>query len=355
VRKPPSLRNNNGAIQVRVRIEGIDKFINRLGRYSDPIAIARAQTLSAQIWEDYCSGKLDYTLDSYRPVPQDAADQSLVAGLTDLFRANGQGRVRHALRLVESYGRPLRTRSEVAGFIRWMEDRGIAPQTRVGVLSTCRRVQPQQEAFTGHRIRLPGRSVLNDILSRSEVSRILDHLKTSDPWYYPIFYLWLSTGLRNSELIGLTWDCIDWEQSECKITRSLKRRDDSSSKREWGETKNKKHRVVPLNPGVLQMLESHQKQLQQLDLYAPEGFLFFTKRTRSHLYDALLERVWKRTLGACEIKYRRLYAQRHTFLSHTLAAGNSPADVAAIAGHRLEVLLSTYAKPTGKIKVVEWE
>ena len=355
MRKPPSLRNNNGVIQVRVRIDGVDRFINRLGRYSDSVSIARAKTLSAQIWEDYCSGKLDYTLDSYRPVPQDAADQSLVAGLTDLFRANGQGRVRHALRLVQTYGRPLRTRSEVAAFIRWMEDRGIAPQTRVGVLSTFRRVNPEQAAFTGHRIRIPGRSVFNDILSRSEVSRILEHLKTNDSWYYPIFFLWLSTGLRNSELIGLTWDCIDWEQSECKITKSLKRREDSNVLREWGDTKNKKHRIVPLTTGVLKMLQEHQKEMQEMNLYQPEGLLFLTKRTQRNLYDAVLERAWRRTLKSCGIKYRKLYSQRHTFLSHTLASGNSPADVAAIAGHRLEVLLRTYAKPTGKLKLVEWE
>jgi integrase len=103
------------------------------------------------------------------------------------------------------------------------------------------------------------------------------------------------------------------------------------------------------------MLEQHQERMQQMSLHEPEGLLFLTKKTRTNLYDALLERVWRRTLKSCGIKYRRLYAQRHTFLSHTLASGNSPADVAAIAGHRLEVLLSTYAKPTGKLKLVEWE
>ena len=236
-----------------------------------------------------------------------------------------------------------------------MEDRGIAPQTRVGVLSTFRRVNPEQAAFTGHRIRIPGRSVFNDILSRSEVSRILEHLKTNDSWYYPIFFLWLSTGLRNSELIGLTWDCIDWEQSECKITKSLKRREDSNVLRERGDTENKKHLIVPLTTGVLKMLQEHQKEVQEMNLCQPEGLLFLTKRTQRNLYDAVLERVWRRTLKSCGIKYRKLFSQCHTFLSHTLASGSSPADVAAIAGHRLEVLLRTYAKPTGKPKMVEWE
>jgi integrase len=164
----------------------------------------------------------------------------------------------------------------------------------------------------------------------------------------------LGTGLRNSELIGLTWDSVDFEQAELKITKSLRRREDSNVLRDWGNTKTKRHRVVPMTPGVIGVLREHQELMQDLDLYAPEQLVFLTKRSKSNLYDALLERVWKRTLAECGIKYRKLYSQRHTFLSHTLAAGNSPSDVAAIAGHRVDELLKTYAKPTGRVKLVEW-
>lgn len=353
-RKPPSLRNNNGVIQLRVRLDGNDCFINRLGRYSDSVALAKASTISARIWQDYCSGTLDYSLESYQPVPEESADESLVQSLRQFYLSNGQGRVRHALRLVEAYGKPLRTKQQVAGFLRWMEARGIAPQTRVGILSTFRRVKPEQPAFCGHRIQVPPRSVVNEILSRREVVLILDYLKAHDDWYFPVFFVWLGTGLRNAELIGLTWDSVDFEQHELKITKSLRRRDDSNTLRVWSNTKNRRHRIVPLTPGVLEVLRQHQLRMNALNLYASDGLLFLTKRSRSNLYDLLLERVWKRTLAACGIRYRKLYSQRHTFLSHTLAAGNSPADVAAIAGHRLDELLKTYAKPTGSLKVVEW-
>jgi integrase len=354
VRKPPSLRNNNGVIQLRVRIDGNDHFINRLGHYNNPVALAKASMLSARIWQDYCSGNLDYSLESYQPVPEDSADESLVQSLRQFFLSNGQARVRHALRLVEAYGKPLRTKQQVAAFLWWMEDRGIAPQTRVGILSTFRRVKPEQPAFCGHHIKVPPRSVVNEILSRNEVTLILEHLKQNDDWYYPIFFLWLGTGLRNAELIGLTWDSVDFEQSELKITKSLRRRDDSNTLREWSNTKNRRHRIVPLTPGVVDVLKQHRLRMQDLNLYAPQGLLFLTRRSKSNLYDLLLERVWKRTLEACGVRYRKLYSQRHTFLSHTLAAGNSPADVAAIAGHRLDELLKTYAKPTGSLKIVEW-
>ncbi|MEB3308194.1 MAG: site-specific integrase, partial [Cyanobacteriota bacterium] len=47
-------------------------------------------------------------------------------------------------------------------------------------------------------------------------------------------------------------------------------------------------------------------------------------------------------------------AQRHSFLSHALVMGNSPADLAQIAGHSTEMLLKTYAKPTGRVKLPSW-
>ena len=68
MRKAPTLRNNNGALQVRVRLDGKDHFINRLGRFDDPVARARALSISAQIWSDAHQGGLDPTLNRYRPL-----------------------------------------------------------------------------------------------------------------------------------------------------------------------------------------------------------------------------------------------------------------------------------------------
>jgi len=38
-----------------------------------------------------------------------------------------------------------------------------------------------------------------------------------------------------------------------------------------------------------------------------------------------------------------------------LAMGNSPADLAAVAGHSTKMLLDTYAKPTGRLKMPRWQ
>jgi integrase len=112
--------------------------------------------------------------------------------------------------------------------------------------------------------------------------------------------------------------------------------------------------VVPLREDLVVLLQEHQKQMVGLGLNTKTGLVFLTPKTHGHLYDSGLERVWKRSQRRVGIQPRRLYAQRHSFLSHALAMGNSPADLAAVAGHRTEQLLNTYAKPTGRVALPSW-
>ena len=103
LRKAPSLRNNNGALQVRVRLEGKDHFINRLGRWDDPIAVAKAQAISAEIWRDYREGTLDWSLSCYKPLVE-GKDPELLTALEELMVRKRQGRTTHAYRVFKRYG-----------------------------------------------------------------------------------------------------------------------------------------------------------------------------------------------------------------------------------------------------------
>ena len=81
LKKPPRLRDNNGALQVRWRLDGRDHFINRLGRRDDPVAQARGQAICAEIWRDAQQGDLDLSLNRYRPLVA-GRDQDLLDALT---------------------------------------------------------------------------------------------------------------------------------------------------------------------------------------------------------------------------------------------------------------------------------
>ena len=110
MRKSPSLRNNNGSLQVRVRIDGRDAFINRLGRWSDPVAVAKAHAIAAQIWSDYQQGCFDRSLMAYQPLVN-GKQVGLLEALRVRAESKRQAAAIHAHKLLERYGKPIRTRS----------------------------------------------------------------------------------------------------------------------------------------------------------------------------------------------------------------------------------------------------
>jgi len=243
----------------------------------------------------------------------------------------------------------------VREFLRWMEAEGLAASTRSTILSTIRTVQPANKALGAVQIKVPHRSVQKEVLSKCEIQKVLDDIRSNEEWFYPCFAVWLGTGLRNAELIGLTWDCMRLEEGELLITKTLRRDGVSTHRRQWSGTKTGKSRVVPLRDDLVLLLQEHKEQMAGLGLDTRTGLVFVTPKTYGHLYDSGLERVWKRSQSRVGIEPRRLYAQRHSFLSHALAMGNSPADLAEVAGHRTEQLLNTYAKPTGRVVMPTWQ
>lgn len=129
----------------------------------------------------------------------------------------------YAYRVLKRYGSGFRTESEVSEFLRWIEAEGLATSTRSTILSTIRRVQPGNQALAAVRVKVPSRSVQEEVLSKGEIKRVLEDLRVNEEWHYPIFSVWLGTGLRNSELIGQTWDCVRLEDGEVLISKTLRR------------------------------------------------------------------------------------------------------------------------------------
>ena len=353
VQKPPSLRNNNGSLQVRVRIDGKDVFINRLGRWSDPVAVAKAHAIAAQIWSDYQQGVFDRSLMAYQPLIN-GKEVGLLEAVKARAEEKRQAAAIHAYRVLKRYGKPIRTRSDAEAFLGWLRAEGLTDCTIAGLMTHYRQCSGGNRHLFSHKLKWQRRSVQSDVLSVEEIQAVLSDLETNEPWYYPLFLLWLSTGMRNGEIRGLTWDCIRWEEGEVIVMKSL-RRDGTSGLHVWAPTKTGKERVVPLTAQVLETLQQHKAEMEQLGIYDPYGLVFVAPTSYSNIYDHLVGRVWKRSLERCGLKPRRLYAQRHSFLSHALAIGNSPADLAAAAGHSTKMLLDTYAKPTGRLKLPTWQ
>lgn len=354
MRKAPSLRNNNGAVQLRVRIDGRDHFINRLGRWDDPAAVAKAQALSAQIWSDYQSGAFDTSLRVYQPLVN-GSDVAVLDRLRINAETRRQKRAIHAYRVAKRYGRSLKSLTDTQAFIEWaQENQNLSNRTIVGILCEFKRACPESKHLFQHNLRYKKTIAQSDVLSIEEIKKLLADLKQNDEWYCSLFTVWLGTGLRNAEIRGLTWDCVHWDEGELLICKALRSDGFNSMTVSWAPTKTGRERVVPISPEVKETLQKHKESMIQAGIFQPQGLVFVTEKTHRPIYDEVVGKRWKQALQRCGIKHRRLYSQRHSFLSHALAMGNSPADLAQVAGHSTEMLLKTYAKPTGRLVMPSW-
>ena len=112
-----------------MRIDGKDAFINRLGRWSDPVAVAKAHAISAQIWSDYQQGVFDRSLMAYQPL-RGGKQVALLEALRVRAESKRQAAAIHAHKLLERYGKPIRNRSDAAEFLCWLrEERGLSDCT----------------------------------------------------------------------------------------------------------------------------------------------------------------------------------------------------------------------------------
>ena len=165
LKKPPRVRDNNGALQVRLRLDGRDHFINRIGRFDDPVAQARGQAICAEIWRDAQQGDLDLSLNRYRPLVE-GRDQDLLDAFRHLSEEKKQAKVTHAYQVVKRFGLPIRTKAEVDCFLAWIKAESLAPSTQSTILSTIRSVQLGTEPLWVVQLKVPAKSVQAEVLSR---------------------------------------------------------------------------------------------------------------------------------------------------------------------------------------------
>ena len=100
-------------------------------------------------------------------------------------------------------------------------------------------------------------SPLND----EQVKAFLKELEHEE--YAALFKVILFTGLRESEALGLTWDCIDFEKGILTIKKQLQKRPAKDGGYTFDTPKNNRTRYITAAPYVIQTLkEQREKQLQ---------------------------------------------------------------------------------------------
>lgn len=178
-----------------------------------------------------------------------------------------------------------------------------------------------------------------------EVTRFLLTAKESP--YYVLFHTALFTGMRRSELLGLSWQNVDLLFSQVSVTRSLHQLKDGNYV--FTEPKSaKSRRTIALSPSVILLLKEHKEkqEFERLTLGKPlvDANLVFSTLEGEPLRPNTITRAWVTLAARAGVKAIRLHDARHTHASIMLKQGVHPKIVQEQLGHSsIEITLDIYS------------
>jgi integrase len=160
-----------------------------------------------------------------------------------------------------------------------------------------------------------------------------------------LFAVALTTGMRPSEYLALSWRDIDWDRGTASIVRSLHRHEGQWT---FADTKRvRSRRVVKLQTWVIELLRKLKSQADTARETCESAFadlIFTTARDEPINEEYLVKKHFKPLLREAGLPNIRLYDLRHTSATLALTVGVAPKVVSEQLGHASSAFtLDTYS------------
>ena len=162
-------------------------------------------------------------------------------------------------------------------------------------------------------------------LTDDEVVSALEHVS---PTFLPVVQVAYETGLRISEVLGLTWRRVDLDGATVEVAQQLAK--DGTIR---PMLKNRKGREIPISRKCANVLRAHKAAQEEAGFSVKDTALCFTTASGRALSRRNALRAWQGALKWIGVTDAGLHSLRSTFVSR-LAERNVPLTVAAeLCGH----------------------
>lgn len=157
--------------------------------------------------------------------------------------------------------------------------------------------------------------------------------------YENVYYLTLFAGLRQGEVLGLSWDCVDFENSMILINKQLKRKNHhKGAEYHLDSTKSGRERYIAVAPAVMEMLRRQKAWQEAWAREVGQGWrnewnLVFTNELGEHLNHPTVYNNYKRVVKELGLENKRFHDLRHTYAVASLESGDDIKTVQDNLGH----------------------
>lgn len=174
--------------------------------------------------------------------------------------------------------------------------------------------------------------------TKDELKILLADAKENEPYkIYAFLYLMANTGCRKGEIMGLQWDCIDFENKTLEIHQTLAR---GENRRLYLEEPKTTHsfRTIPLENETISILKSWRKIQRETMLQVGINTmgakqLVFSSPSNEFINMDIPNRWMVRICKRNNIPVLTPHSLRHTFATLLISEGVNPKTVSELLGH----------------------
>lgn len=223
---------------------------------------------------------------------------------------------------------------QIVRHLAWMTENGLSPQSLnmlINALLYYFRMVLKRESFE---IRIPrprGEHHLPTVLTMEECARIFSFV--DNPKHKLLLLLAYGAGLRRSELVGLKWADILFEEHKIHIKQS----------------KGNKDRMVMLPYSIVSYLKNYRT------LYPSDDWVFTGQYKGEALSTNTVQAVMRQAVEKAGLEKRAtVHTLRHSFATHLLESGTDIRYIQALLGHASlkTTMIYTHVTPRAAKRIV---
>lgn len=173
-------------------------------------------------------------------------------------------------------------------------------------------------------------------MEQGDIAQFLKALQEEK--YARLYKVTLFTGMRQGEVLGLTWDCVDFENCTLYVNKQLQKSQKVGGTYVLVPTKNSKGRVVTVAEAVMDMLreekewQEHNREIAG-SAWQNDWGLVFTNEIGGHLCHFTVYKRFKDVVKEIGLPKERFHDLRHSFAVVSLESGDDIKTVQANLGH----------------------